>query len=115
MPVEQSLAKPTRPDQTWFMKNIQEAKTHLSRLVEQAAAGEEIIIAKSGKPMARLVAYQPPQPARSGGFLAGKIWESGDCWESDDEIIEAMTGAPIEPTGGISKVAETGATYRTGK
>lgn len=97
------------------MKNIQEAKTHLSRLVERAAAGEEIIIAKSGKPMARLVAYQPPQPARSGGFLAGKIWESNNCWESDDDLIEAMTGAPIEPSGGIPKVAEASVTYRTGK
>jgi len=42
------------------MKNIREAKTHLARLVEQAAAVEEIIISKSGKPMARLVAYIPP-------------------------------------------------------
>jgi len=41
----------------WFMKtvNISSAKTHLSSLVEQAAAGEEIIIAKAGKPVARLV------------------------------------------------------------
>jgi len=37
--------------------NIHEAKTQLSRLVEQAAAGEEIVIAKAGKPLARLVPY----------------------------------------------------------
>ena len=80
------------------MKNIQEAKTHLSRLVEQAAAGEEIIIAKAVKPMAKLVPYIPPQPARKGGFLAGKIWESADCWETEAELIEAMTGASIEPS-----------------
>jgi len=37
--------------------NIQAAKTHLSRLVEEAAAGEEIVLAKAGKPVARLVPY----------------------------------------------------------
>lgn len=94
------------------MKNIQEAKTHLSRLVEQAAAGEEIIIAKAGKPMAKLVPYIPPQPTRKGGFLAGKIWVSADCWETDPELTEAMTGTSIEPSPTHSKVAEPGATYR---
>lgn len=94
------------------MNNIQEAKTHLSRLVEQAAAGEEIIIAKAGKPMAKLVPYFPPQPARLGGFLAGKIWESTDCWETDLELIEAMTGTSIEPSPAQSKVAEPSTTYR---
>jgi len=38
--------------------NIQAAKTHLSRLVEEAAAGEEIVLAKAGKPIARLVSYR---------------------------------------------------------
>jgi len=52
--------------------NIHDAKTHLSRLVDQAAAGNEIVIAKAGKPMARLV------PLVSGGkrklgTLSGKI------------------------------------------
>lgn len=94
------------------MKNIQEAKTHLSRLVEQAAAGEEIIIAKAGKPMAKLVPYIPPQPTRKGGFLAGKIWESTDCWDADPELIEAMTGTSIEPSTVVSKVAEPSTPYR---
>ena len=94
------------------MKNIQEAKTHLSRLVEQAAAGEEIIIAKAGKPMAKLVPYIPSQPVRKGGFLAGKIWESDDCWVSDPELIESMTGTPIEPSSAHAKVAEPSSGYR---
>ena len=106
------LDKLTRPDQTNLVKNIQEAKTHLSRLVEQAAAGEEIIIAKAGKPMAKLVPYIPPQPLRKGGFLAGTIWESADCWEADTDLIEAMTGGPIEPTPAHSKVAEPNPIYR---
>ncbi len=46
-----------------WQTNIHEAKTHLSRLVERAAAGEEIIIAKAGKPMARLVPMANKMPA----------------------------------------------------
>ncbi len=94
------------------MKNIQEAKTHLSRLVEQAAAGEEIIIAKAGKPMAKLVPFVPKRAARTGGFLAGKIHEAADCWEPDEALTEAMTGASVFPSGGLSKVAEDPAPYR---
>ena len=53
--------------------NIHQAKTHLSRLVEQAAKGEEIVIAKSGKPMARLVPYLVPSKPRKPGALKGRI------------------------------------------
>lgn len=97
------------------MENIQEAKTHLSRLVERAAAGEEIIIAKAGKPMAKLVPYILPQLARSGGFLAGRIWESDDCWESDDDLIAAMVGGSLEPTEVSCNVAEGAVPYSVGK
>lgn len=60
--------------------NIHEAKTHLSRLVARAAAGEEIVIAKAGKPMARLVALE--RPRRKAGTLAGKFRIARD-WDSD--------------------------------
>jgi len=53
--------------------NIHEAKTHLSRLVDRAAGGEEIIIAKSGKPVARLVAYTSRKEPRRPGYLRVKI------------------------------------------
>ena len=53
--------------------NIHEAKTHLSRLVERASAGEEIIIAKAGKPMARLVPLATAVKPRKLGLLRGKI------------------------------------------
>ena len=53
--------------------NIHEAKTHLSRLVEQAAAGREIIIAKAGKPLARLVPLAIPVRAKKLGLLKGQI------------------------------------------
>ena len=58
--------------------DIHEAKTHLSRLVERAAAGEEIIIAKRGKPMARLVPLQGDLTPRQFGTIRGPIWIADD-------------------------------------
>jgi prevent-host-death family protein len=55
------------------MTNIQEAKTHFSKLIERVAAGEEIIIGKAGKPVARLVPYQEAPPLRKPGSMKGKI------------------------------------------
>ena len=53
--------------------NIHEAKTHLSRLVEDAATGEEIVIAKAGKPIARLVALEKAIRPRKPGKWKGRI------------------------------------------
>ena len=53
--------------------NIHEAKTHLSRLIERIAQGEEIVIAKAGKPVARLVGYQPERNRRVGGQWKGLV------------------------------------------
>jgi prevent-host-death family protein len=64
--------------------NIHEAKTHLSRLVEDAAKGEEIVIAKAGKPVARLVALPAPERrVPKFGTLRGKIWMADD-WDSPE-------------------------------
>lgn len=52
--------------------NIHEAKTHLSRLVDQAAKGREFVIAKAGKPMVRVVPIAAPPAQRTLGFLAGQ-------------------------------------------
>jgi prevent-host-death family protein len=54
--------------------NLHAAKTHFSRLVDQAAAGEEIIIAKAGTPVAKLTPLEPaaPRPRRMLGLLAGQ-------------------------------------------
>ena len=57
--------------------NLYDAKTNLSELVERAAEGEEIIIAKNGKPMAKLVAFKDVVK-RKPGRLKGKIWLSPD-------------------------------------
>ncbi len=61
--------------------NLYDAKTHLSQLVERAAAGEEIIIAKAGKPKARLVAYAPPQRQRVFGQNLLKMTHLADDWD----------------------------------
>jgi prevent-host-death family protein len=53
--------------------NLHKAKTHLSRLVDEVAAGAEIIIAKAGKPMARLVPIRPSARPKKFGLLTGKI------------------------------------------
>jgi prevent-host-death family protein len=72
--------------------NIHEAKTHLSRLVEQAAAGEPFIIAKSGKPIVKVTAIDTPAPAerRRIGFLQGEIDVPHDFDEMGRSEIEQM-------------------------
>ena len=76
--------------------NLYQAKTQLSKLVERAAAGEEIVIAKAGKPMARLVPLQRPATPRQPGFLKGKIWMADDFDAWPDDIL-ASFDADIEP------------------
>lgn len=75
--------------------NIHEAKTHLSRLVDEAASGEVVVIAKAGKPMVRLVPLGSRDTPRQLGLLAGQVAESDDCWAQDD-VIERMFAAEEE-------------------
>ena len=71
--------------------NIHEAKTHLSRLLERVADGEEIIIARAGKPVAKLVPLKP-KPRRPGS-LKGKIRIHSDFDEPlPDDIAAAFRG-----------------------
>jgi prevent-host-death family protein len=75
--------------------NIHEAKTQLSRLVERVRAGEEIILAKAGKPVARIVPYAPARAPRKPGALRGKI-RIGKDFDAPlpDEVLAAFDGAP---------------------
>ena len=73
--------------------NIHEAKTHLSRLIEQAVRGESFVIARAGKPMVTVSAYvSPEQPVRRVGFLAGMLTVPDDFDSMGREEIEAMFG-----------------------
>ena len=66
--------------------NVHEAKTHLSRLLERVERGEEIVIARAGKPIAVLSAYvDPAQQPRKLGIWEGKGWISDDF---DDPLPE---------------------------
>jgi len=75
--------------------NLYEAKTRLSSLVDEAAAGKEIIIAKNGKPMAKLVPLQGRQ-LRKPGRLKGKIWISKDFDAPMPDFEDAFYNSKIE-------------------
>jgi prevent-host-death family protein len=70
--------------------NIHEAKTHLSRLVEQASKGREFVIAKAGKPMVRVVPIEAPPTLRTLGFLAGQGVIDADVKAAFAGEIETM-------------------------
>ena len=73
--------------------NIHEAKTHLSRLVEEVSAGEELTIAKAGKPLARLVPIKSAKQTRKPGFLKGKIRIANDFDAPlPSELLDAFEG-----------------------
>jgi prevent-host-death family protein len=75
--------------------NIHEAKTHLSRLVDEALHGEPFVIAKSGKPLVKVMPLGAPDPsgAKRVGFLAGEIAVPDDFDEMGQDEIEAAFSA----------------------
>jgi prevent-host-death family protein len=78
--------------------NIHEAKTHLSRLIARVSAGEEIVIGKAGKPVAKLVPFTDEAEPRKLGGWKGKIRLASD-WDSDEvneEIAAAFDGKDRE-------------------
>jgi prevent-host-death family protein len=74
--------------------NIHEAKTHLSRLVEQAAKGEPFVIAKAGKPLVKVMPLDTPVAGqvRRLGFMAGQIQVSDDFDRMGSAEIERLIG-----------------------
>ena len=67
--------------------SVHEAKTHLSRLLERVAAGDEIVISKSGKPVARLIAIKSEQPKVILGSDRGKVRIAPDFDEIPKEFL----------------------------
>ena len=74
--------------------NIHEAKTHLSRLVDEAADGEPFIIAKAGKPMVKVLAVDAPNQGETSrlGFMTGEIEVPDDFDRMGQHEIEALFG-----------------------
>jgi prevent-host-death family protein len=73
--------------------NIHEAKTHLSRLVEEVGEGEEIVIAKAGRPVARLVPVTQARARRKLGWLKGKLTVPDDFDAPlPDEVLADFEG-----------------------
>lgn len=72
--------------------NVHEAKTHFSKLLERAHQGEEVIVAKAGKPYARLVPLAETAPERRPGRLAGRV-DDAFFEPLPEEELEAWEGA----------------------
>lgn len=68
--------------------NIHEAKTHLSRLIDRVLKGDEIIIAKAGKPVARLVPYRTAPAQRVPDTEKGKIWMAEDFDKLPQDLLD---------------------------
>ena len=80
-----------RPLADQHLVNVHQAKTHLSQLLQEVEQGQEVVIARSGVPIARLVAWQaPPRPVAAPGAMRGLIQLSEDFDAPLNEIFEAL-------------------------
>ncbi len=80
-----------RPTMTTI--NVHEAKTHLSRILDRVAAGEEVLIARAGKPIARLVPVETDRKQRVPGSLRGRIGIADDFDAPlPDDMLDALGG-----------------------
>ena len=66
--------------------NTHEAKSRLSELIREAEAGAEVIVARNGHPVAKIVPWSPDRPVRVAGIWAGRVGYRGDVVGSDAEI-----------------------------
>ena len=72
------------------VRNISQAKAELSALIQEVQSGGEVIVAKAGKPVARLVAYNGPSRPRQAGAMAGEIWIAPDFDVLPDDMEETF-------------------------
>jgi prevent-host-death family protein len=72
--------------------NVHEAKTHLSRLLERVSAGEEIVIAKAGRPVAKLIPYDESEEPRKMGAWKGRVWMADDFDELPPDLLASFYG-----------------------
>jgi prevent-host-death family protein len=72
--------------------NIHEAKTHFSKLLERVEKGQEVIIGRAGKPVARIVPYIESKPVRKPGIWKGKVKIKPGFYKADKEIEKMFYG-----------------------
>ncbi len=72
--------------------NVHDAKTHLSRLLARAEAGQEIVIARAGRPVAKLVPLRPRRARRRLGLWAGEGWIAPDFDETPEALVKLFEG-----------------------
>jgi len=70
--------------------NIHEAKTHLSRLIERVEAGEEVVIARAGRPVARLIPFRARTSPRVPGQWRGLVRIGPDFDQTDETLMDAF-------------------------
>lgn len=73
-----------------LVRNISEAKAELSALIEEVRKGHEVILAKAGTPVAKIVAYRGPSRPRQPGSMAGEIWIAPDFDSLPDDMAESF-------------------------
>lgn len=76
--------------------NIYEAKTKLSSLIAQVEAGEEIVIARHGRPVAKLVPFSGGPARRVPGAWKGRVWIADDFDQTDEQTIDDWYGGSDE-------------------
>lgn len=84
--------------------NIHEAKTTLSKLIEAAERGDEVVIARAGKPAVKLIAAQADAPRpkrREFGAWKGQVWYAPDYDQADAEIEKDFLDSKIFPDGDV--------------
>lgn len=78
--------------------NIHEAKSQLSKLIEAALSGEDVVIQKAGKPAVRLVPVAPAGTPRRPGAWKGKVRMAPDFDETPEELVDLYYGGEFEPS-----------------
>lgn len=77
--------------------NVYEAKTKLSALLAQVEAGEDVVIARHGKPVARIVPFADQPVQRKPGTWKGRVWMADDFDEMDEETLREWYEGPVFP------------------
>ena len=72
---------------TTVMVNTHEAKSRLSELIREAEAGSNVLVARNGRPVAKIIAWPPARSSRTLGAWAGRVQVLDDIVGSDDEVI----------------------------